>query len=344
MDNQRLCESYGTLAEGIEVVSSYEFDQMRLNYLNVTHGHSSTSRMTIMNLTCDPTVPKGHYIWEPVFNRSNSVLSLKADTSMVFVTFSPTPVPVIKGDMCELEFDDYLLNLTMYNFVNNSRQDPHGWQGEVTVGGDYSDESATLHCQPCDGMSCPARAQCEGDDYGTVWLCFGDQRHDCLGYGLFYNNLTAELQDDDSVIVTYTADRHRQALVTFTQDPSVPDQTTLVLPSTVTVTGTTLAFTVRIQSFLPRPNYPVDPVTGGAVFLLILVITTLLYLSIGYAYGYVKFGTLQIPNAAFWDEVYSSILTAFAWFFGHHGAGEQPIHGAVPSSGQVAEVNYNVIK
>jgi hypothetical protein len=337
----KVCQSYGTIAEGIEVVGSYEFDEMRLNYLNVTHRHISTNRMTIMNLTCDPTVPQGHYIWQPVFSSSDAVLNLKASTSMACVRASPAPIPPSKGDMCELQFGDSLLNLTSYNSVNHSRQDPDGWQGEVTVGGDYSGEKATLFYQPCDGMSCPARAQCEGDDYGTVWLCFGDQRHDCIGYGLFFNNLTAEV-GDDSVIVTYTADRHRRALVTFAQDPSVPNPTTLVLPSDVTVTGTTLSFTVKVQRFL-HLTAPVQRVTGGAVFLLIVAIAVVLYLSLGCAYGYFKFGTFQVPNAAFWDDVYSSILTAFAFFFGHHGTAARPIYNAGLDSGKVA-VNYDVIK
>jgi hypothetical protein len=342
LNSVRRCESYGTIAEGINVVGSYDFDRMQLNYLNVTHNHSSTRRMTIMNLTCNATVPQGHYLWEPVLSQADTVLSLKASTSMACVTFSPTPMPVIKGDMCELEFGNSFLNLTMYNVVNHSRQDPNGWQGEVTVGGDYGGQNATLHYQPCDGMSCPAKAQCEGDDYGTVWLCLGEQRHDCIGYGLFYNNLTAET-GDDSVIVTYTADRHRQALVTFTQDPSVPNQTTLVLPRDVTVTGTTLSFTVTVQSFLQLPAPPIGRVTGGAVFLLIVIIAAVLYLSVGYAYAYVKFGTFQIPNPAFWDEVYSSILTAFAWIFGHHHAGQHPVERAAPNSPSV-DVGYNVIK
>ena len=66
------------------------------------------------------------------------------------------------------------------------------------------------------------------------------------------------------------------------------------------------------------PYVPIDnrsAFTGGAIFLMIVIIASVLYLSIGLFVNFIKSGIIELPNKAFWEEFGTCVQTAILFIF-----------------------------
>jgi hypothetical protein len=278
-------------------------DGDEITQVNVVHANLEEGRITNMTLKCSQEADPGHYLWLQTLYFNEGQIMLTAVTASACMTWSPTPMPVPKDEMCTLVYNDVVLNLVQYN------NETEGWKATVKVTGDIEGQALLLY-QPCDGIPCPEGGQCEGDDDATVWLCQGKE---CIGYGLFEHKLTAYGVDgeDSYVVVNYKGDRHREAVVDYVYDQTVETNTTLKLPGEVNVRGTRISFKVGTnKNFNVPPRHGRGRVGYGAVVLLAVAAIGTLYLGIGVIVGWVKSGTMAVPNAEFWDEVWLSLHTA----------------------------------
>jgi hypothetical protein len=283
------CDSYGLVGDGMEVTPSVS--GMAVMQLNVVHRHPNGNLLTNLTLKCNPVFEGDHFQWLEAASVANGQLQLTALTSAACTVESPTPLPVPPGEMCDMAFHEKVLDLLEYTRAEG------GWQASVSITGDGSGV-AELYYQPCAGIACPEGMRCEGDDQGTVWLC---QNGDCVGYGLFENNVSGVGVDEVEpyIVVHYSGDRHREAAVSYKYD-SGTKQGELRMPGEVRVEGTVLYFDVGMW-----PSR--KSVSGGAVFLIIVEAIAVVYIAFGVLYGLGIGGRIGLPNPAFWEEVWLSL-------------------------------------
>ena len=63
------------------------------------------------------------------------------------------------------------------------------------------------------------------------------------------------------------------------------------------------------------PGEERDGITGGAIFLIIVVGIAVLYISIGMFVSFIKDGLIEIPNHDFWEDFFESVKTGFLFIF-----------------------------
>lgn len=279
--NHTNCISYGTLSEwsNIRLVN----DQT-LNSLELIHQNWDNFKRVETRLECNQAYPDGHIQFFPTGELSNekSVLIVRSSTPETCTRDIPQPVEP-SDNTCHFitSRENYFINISLKDYNK-----PNGWAKvvESTFG---PQQSFQLLYQPCGPMPCPFNTECNGDIDATVWLC-DKEIHNCVGYGLFENNLTASLYDDyimNGLKIVYYGDQKRKVIVQMECNKSL-DVDELVLPDTIDIDYQTVHFIVRSKQacaygdgpapspppFLhipiptpgltptPTPNYNPDPV------------------------------------------------------------------------------------
>lgn len=77
--------------------------------------------------------------------------------------------------------------------------------------------------------------------------------------------------------------------------------------------GNSVKLTIRSRGFCKSR---LSPLSGGAVFLLLVFTVGIVYFGGGIIFMFVMYGTVTIPNAAFWQEFVACIVYVFTFLFG----------------------------
>ena len=101
--------------------------------------------------------------------------------------------------------------------------------------------------------------------------------------------------------------------------PIIFAHTSMICPKPLSPTPSPSSSTTPSPS-PPSPSPSPSPegresVTGGAIFLFLVIAIFVLYLSLGVCIYYIKDGILEFPNADFWEQFYECVLTAIAFIF-----------------------------
>ncbi|OHT02955.1 hypothetical protein TRFO_29767 [Tritrichomonas foetus] len=101
------------------------------------------------------------------------------------------------------------------------------------------------------------------------------------------------------------------------KSPIIFAHTSLICPKS---TGPTTAPTSAPITPTTEPTISPEPgersnVTGGSIFLFIVIAGLVLYLAIGVLVGFVRQGTLGFPNADFWEEFFECVVAAVTFIF-----------------------------
>jgi hypothetical protein len=200
-------------------------------------------------------------------------------------------------------------------------------QGEI-----FAEESTTVykrvvHFSPYTLRGCPKKGRCGiyENEQANVWSCVNDTNPICFPIGDKRYNLTMGFLDPSvkysGVWAHYSggADDYRVTFHFYCDLNLKRGDLELYTVGQQDRNHVTVhAHTLRMCT---EAGY--GQLNGGAVFLLIVVIASLLYFGCGTIVIFFLEGTVSVPNEAFWVEVWDSIVTALTFIFscGKEGSG-----------------------
>ncbi|KAK8884373.1 hypothetical protein M9Y10_043483 [Tritrichomonas musculus] len=306
--NGRTCESYGLISEdGIDAEIE---DFFKNSSISIKH-QTTNEKSIVLHVGCNKHYEYSHFDFEKQANLSNNQLTVKSYSHGSCPGYNPKPVPPFSGDMCYLRHSPYgAINFSHYN-------EDSGYMTYVTD--TKTGKRLLLYYQPCGGLDCPTKSQCDGDTNATVWLCEeiktdkkNDVYNDCIAYGLIENNLTF-IEYFGEVGVHYKGDRKRTASVNYRCDSEGKStDTSISISNSVSLVGTQLSFNVYSKNFCSFDSKD-KKITGGAIFLIILLSTIILYIVIGLLVEFIKNGKITFPNVEFWKEFIACVTTGFLY-------------------------------
>jgi hypothetical protein len=169
----------------------------------------------------------------------------------------------------------------------------------------------------------------------------------CSGYGLLEDEVGMELSDPDQidggVKVLYLGDMRKWTQVSYVCDRAL-NASDLKLPTSVDIEGYELQFVIGSRmacadpfltatplvtlTLSPGPTPTPSPrevkaVSGGSVFLAIVLIPVVLYVVVGVFVTFLRTGIPSIANEAFWASCYDAIAIAVTWI-GAYGRAAKP--------------------
>lgn len=305
----RTCENYGLVNEdGIDA----EIEGFKKNSSIIVTHHTETNdeKSISLRVGCNKRYNFDHFNFDSQAILSNNKLSINSYSHNACPSYNPKPIPSFNDDTCNVISKYHgSVNISDYNYEN-------GYFTTVTER--YTQKKYTLYFQPCGGLDCPSESQCDGDTNATVWLCeeinTNDVFNDCIAYGLIENNLTVNDRVND-LRVLYKGDRKRTALVDFRCDnEGKSKQNSIRISDSVQLENSQLYFSVYTKSLCTNDDSKSKKkISGGAIFLIILLVAIVLYISIGMIYNYIRYKKIEFPNLEFWKEFGACISTGFMY-------------------------------
>lgn len=165
----------------------------------------------------------------------------------------------------------------------------------------------------------------------NIWRCFNasNGKRYChsagnVKTGLYYDVITDEL--DGGVSLNYDGgyggwETHIQIIC----NRSVPetkidfdDVGLLVANFNVPIIFAHTSMACLVDSPKPTPApviFDRNSITGGAIFLFILTVVALIYVAVGFLFGFVRYGSIDMPNKEFWREFALDLETAVVFIF-----------------------------
>lgn len=311
-----LCYSYG-------VITSNDF--MPIDSSDLTKGMELTINNPINNnhtkliLTCESSsqYPEGHIHFAPAGYIEENTLHISGAANELCIRRIPTSTPQPRG-ACQFEsltINDVSISIDLAQLNRGNI----GYAKDVQVTGIRDHPKAVLRYQPCGSMICPPDTFCFGDEDAEIWLCYDDDGvKTCDGYGLYKNNVSLALFIDgdlsSGINAKYKGDMKRQADIVLQCNKNLPPHT-VELPDTISVSGRILnAF---MESRDVCPSVPEEEKSGkssgGAIFLIIVSVSIVSYISIGLLVTFIKTGKIQFPNEKFWIVFGECIVIAVTY-------------------------------
>jgi hypothetical protein len=326
------CTSFGV---GVDAVDIRPKNQDVLQGMVLTMTNPFNQKSAELWLTCRNDFPDGHIDWSPNGIVDNGRLLVNGSTTAVCLreivppgsqacNFSASAGPL------EISIDLEHLNV------------PSGWRSSVDVQGVLGYPHSWLYYEPCGSLVCPPHMYCQGVEDAAIWLCRNESNISlCTAYGLWGNPLTLSLYSqfslDSGVKASYVGDLRSTADVQFVCNRSLGFNE-ILMPSYVTLTHEAMQLIVqsrqacampdptpRPQSLSPTPTHsytgspPSSPdfvphkASGGAIFLLILLVGGLLYFSGGIVISMIHTGIPSVPHARMWRTLMNLICLSVRW-------------------------------
>ena len=165
----------------------------------------------------------------------------------------------------------------------------------------------TLWYSPFAPTACPRGFDCESRETADGWGCW---YHHCFPIALHDYNVEG-VPSTDINTATFIVKGQSDYRMKFVVACDMNHQQ-IQVSDAVTATDDNL-FTVRASArFACYGNGPLNPsFSGGAVFLLIVILCVVLYLGLGTFVLWVWTGRVNMPNASFWSEVGESVKYVF---------------------------------
>lgn len=260
-ENERTCVSYGV---GVDDIDLRQVDSSLANGMIYRMNDTSTGKSIELTLTCSETFPEGHILWSDVGIRNDNVLSIGGKNKEFCVKVIPTPKPPPVGGPCffnaTVRDSSVTIDLQDYNLGET------GWTADVTVDSSVFHPDSKLIYQPCGPILCPPDTYCDGDEDAQIWLCYTENDlKQCIGYGLYKNNVSLSLVDpsavNNGILGSYKGDNRRFADVTFHCNEQL-GQNELLLPNYVTLNNRKLSFYVQAKEACPVQSPTPTPPPG----------------------------------------------------------------------------------
>ena len=182
---------------------------------------------------------------------------------------------------------------------------------KLLVGYDDKYELNTIFFNAVERISCPTGFTCLGNSQkSNVWRCINNQ--DCIPMADTRFGITYKMVDQNDIRKGISATFGGSYADTLTVN-CICDERKYGFRfdelGDKTPAGTKITLTVRSRSFCSRH---VIRISGGAVFLSIVLIPGVFYFGAGVLVTYIITGKPNVPNANFWNTFFSSISYLFA--------------------------------
>lgn len=218
-EDMKTCESYAL--QNNEETSMIEVDLIDdtslFEGIYLKYYHPTSDKTVRVNLLCDSNVPEGRILFSP----ENSQV---VDNNIIVQGYAKeacpksSPVPVPPADKCVFKYQQTGSNWQAQVDLKNLNLDG-GWYKRVKNTAMLSQTEYDLYYQPCGALVCPDKADCDGDEDATVWLCETPkgtlgETIECDGYGLYKNDVTASINNGyvlNGFDVSYKGDLGRTA-------------------------------------------------------------------------------------------------------------------------------------
>ena len=228
-------------------------------------------------------------------------------------TPTPTPDPDIANNIKwddDFEEDGHMVELDL-------RRVPSKVVADVALGTGIKYERNTIVWSPVDQISCPENYDCGEFGPNNVWKCFvGDSGRQCYPIGNAKYGVSLGLAPNQKGIwadasATYNGGISSKTTFLFVCNSSVPESDVWIDP--VGELGQTMNknFLIYVHSSNVCWDKHIDPVynsvSGGAIFLSIFGIGTIIYIIIGGIITFFVTGQMGIPHGEFWKEFFACV-------------------------------------
>lgn len=242
-------------------------------------------------------------------------------------TATPTPLPNAESQnsaKCEQKITNngLTIELDLTDIETAEADVVMGWPDRL----DY--EKVRVKISMRKRVSCITGYDCGGFDAANIWKCWTSAgKSTCipmgdLRYGLTIGNMTENLTD--GLYAQYVGGLGGyETKVVLRCNESIPD-TELVIDRVAQKRDTSVTiFAETGHVCIGHHPYIQSGVTGGAVFLVVVITAVVLYMFIGVLISVIKNGQAEIPNHKFWTEFgeyvkigFMSVITCGKYYAG----------------------------
>jgi len=241
---------------------------------------------------------------------------------------SPTPTPEPSKYNGPLYFESTMVNFT-YASIDLRLLQPVVQQ-RVYVGYRKNLVKMNISYSPVEKVDCPDGMKCLGGAKSNIWYCGDysvpntDPETLCVPGGDIDAGLVVDNFDDENpmggILFNYDGGfgNDTETQVFFQCNDSVPEHTIVFEPVVFRPppSGRHSVYFARAHTSDVCPvTLGRKKVTGGAIFLLILILAGIIYFSGLVLFFFIKDGQATIPNEGFWIEVGLSIVGIFQGLF-----------------------------
>ena len=305
------CDPYGVFYDEIQLEASEQGIQDGVKAIYHSTGGPKTLK-SIVYFSCDWLISESQARFE-----TDAQMSPNKDTAIFRARsrqvcygdepwFPPTPKPTLMPDPDPDPPHEYVNRVGNDTVSFDMSQMFTGAPNEykVTLNGTTD---MTLWYSPFSPSTCPSGFDCEFRETADGWGCW---YHHCFPIAIHDYNVSSVPSTDINVasfIVQGQSDYRMKFVVTCDRKLDA-----ISISKDVFVTPDNL-FTVSASARFacPSSSLPLPKVSGGAIFLLVLLLTTILYLGLGTIIQWIRTGRVDIPNAKFWAEVGACIAYPF---------------------------------
>lgn len=271
-------------------------DTTSLNGISVRH-KGVYGVETVLNLRCG-----GEYAialddlakWSEtdIFTLSGTLLSAcpKEEITPPIPTPAPGPTPAPKDP--SMVYDDSRRDIHFdLSTLSTISQD-------VVIEGETNRQSVTIHASFSGAIECPGNI-CEGPDTAFVFKCWNNAgTNKCFAVG----------DPRYGITLNYTDAVFDGGYGGFTSSFSLKCGTRSYIDEYATEPdGRTLYMTL----YSPMFCFSSATISGGSVFMMIILLGFICYVSFGIVINFILEGSIEFPNSDFWDSVVSSIRYVF---------------------------------
>ena len=214
---------------------------------------------------------------------------------------TPTPSPASQPYPIQYSDDDYYFDFATLGSSNV----------DMTYQLDKTVEVGTFMFDPDGVISCPSGAECKGVEKATAWKCWVDaitSKQNCIAVA----DVRYPPEQITASKVVYAGGYSTYQLEMKLNCKSDHAATNYTIDNTATESSSQyLTVNLYSQAFCPGRGLTRNGVTGGAVFVFIIGVIIILYCVIGLTYNFLSYGKFEFPNSNLWQELGSSIATAF---------------------------------
>lgn len=186
---------------------------------------------------------------------------------------------------------------------------------------------SSIFFNPAAVQPCPSGFTCVSSEKSSLWSCFnsttvknvcvpiGDDRFG-LGFQLLENKRSPHNDAaPNGVSVKYSGgyDLAESTIEFICNTDSVDSSVTF--QDVAQKSGNSFTFSILTNLACPVKSTARGAISGGAVFLILVIVVFVLYFSIGTLVEFIRNGSISIPNSKFWTEFYICVITSINFIF-----------------------------
>ena len=221
-----------------------------------------------------------------------------------------TPTPSPNPEPIDVSYYDREYGFDFKDFDEKKRRKEIGEVLFQTSGNSY--ENASLTFDPLGKIECPSGAECKGVEYSSAWKCWDDvitKNKDCVS--LADARYAPKSVSQNKIVYSSGYNGYSLELDLYCNPDEGSDSYSLSSVARENKSNLTVWLTAYSAAFCKGRGLGVKPTSGGAIFLLILLIVTITYLVCGVFANFLKIGKFALPNASFWKEFANCVVAGY---------------------------------